>query len=273
MSLLQAIILGIIQGLTEFLPISSSAHLVLTRFYLGWNIPQEELFPFDVLVQVGTLLAVIVYFWKDLLSIAGAFLAGIRQRAPFAEPQSRMGWYLILASIPAGVIGLLIKPFIETLLSNPVTTSFELLLTAGLLFAAERIGRRERSLETLNSRDSWVMGFAQALAILPGVSRSGATMAGGMARQLTRPAAARFSFLMSIPVMLAAGLLALVDLFEIPDLASFAPSMAIGFLTSAVVGYLSIRWLLAYLTRHSLRGFATYCTVLALGTLFVVYVV
>jgi undecaprenyl-diphosphatase len=272
MSIIEAIILGIIQGLTEFLPISSSAHLVITPFLFGWQIPVEEAFIFGVLVQLGTLVAVIAYFWKDLLTIALAFFEGIARRQPFANQQSALGWYLILATLPAGVLGLLFKDTLENLFSDARAAAFFLFLTAFLLLFSEYIGKRSRKLDEFNWVDSLWMGMGQALAIFPGVSRSGATIASGMARQLDRPSAARFSFLMSVPIMLAAGGLATLDLFEVPNLGQFLPVIFAGFFTSAIVGYLSIRWLLAYLVRHSLVAFAIYCLVLAAVTILLSYI-
>ncbi len=269
MTLLQAIILGIIQGLTEFLPVSSSAHLVIAPFLLGWDIPKEQSFPFDVLVQMGTLIAVIAYFWKDLLGIVTAFVRGLIERRPFADPQARLGWLLILATVPAGLLALLIKDQVEAAFASPAAVGAFLLVTAVLLLSVERIGRKNRTMESFNWIDALWMGLSQALALFPGISRSGATITGGMARHLDRPAAARFSFLMSVPIMLAAGLLTSFDLLEVPNLSSFLPSMAVGFLAAAVVGYLSIRWLLAYLVRHSLDVFAIYCAVLGTITLVV----
>lgn len=263
MSLLEAIILGIIQGLTEFLPVSSSGHLVLVPFLLGWNLPEEQVFVFDVLVQLGTLLAVIVYFWKDLLSIITAFVRALLRGQPFGEPMARMGWYLILATIPAGLFGLLVKDQVEAAFSSPVMTAVFLFITAALLLFSERLGKRTRPLEQINWKDALWIGAAQALSIFPGISRSGSTIAGGMARNLERPAAARFAFLMAVPVMLAAGLMAGLDLAEVPHLSDFLPIIAAGFITSAIVGYLAIRWLLSYLMRHSLNIFAYYCIAIA----------
>jgi undecaprenyl-diphosphatase len=272
MSLLQAIILGIVQGLTEFLPISSSGHLVLVPFLLGWEIPEEQTFLFDVLVQMGTLVAVIIYFWRELLAVVTGFLHGLVQRRPLATLQARLGWYLILATIPAGLLGLLFKEQVERAFSSPVTTALELLVTAGILLLSERLGRRSRPLEDMHWKDALWIGCAQAISIFPGISRSGATIAGGLTRHLERPAAARFSFLMSVPVMLAAGVLAGSDLLASPGLAGFLPVILAGFVTAAVVGYLSIHWLLSYLASHSLRSFAIYCVLIAAVILIVAYV-
>jgi undecaprenyl-diphosphatase len=263
MSLLQSLLLGIIQGLTEFLPISSSAHLVIIPYLFNWQIPAQEAFVFDVLVQVATLVGVIAYFWSDLIAIASAFLRGLWQRQPFADPQARVGWYLILATLPAGLVGLALKDLVEQAFSNPTGAAGFLLLTAGLLLVAERVGKRQRGVEEINWKDALWMGVAQALSIFPGVSRSGATITGGMLRDLKRPDAARFSFLMSIPIMLAAGLLAGKDLLNVPNFTSLLPVFIPGFIAAAVTGYLAIRWLLDYLTHKPLYVFSIYCTLLA----------
>ena len=168
MTLIQAIILGIIQGLTEFLPISSSAHLVIVPYLFGWQINPQVAFTFDVLVQNGTLVAVIIYFWKDLWGILKAFITGLLRRKPFEDPQARMGWYLILATIPAGIFGLLVKPSVEAAFGSVVATAAFLFVTTALLLAAELIGKRTRSLESFNWRDALVMGLFQALSIFPG---------------------------------------------------------------------------------------------------------
>ena len=264
MTLFQAIFLGIIQGLTEFLPISSSAHLVLTPYLLGWQMAQDEAFVFNVLVQMGTLLAVIVYFWKDFWGIGKDMVVNLLQGKPFASSQSRLGWLIILATLPAGVIGLAIKDLVEAAFASPIATAIFLLVTAVFLVTAERVGKRSRSLDQLNWKDALWIGFFQAASIFPGVSRSGSTITGGMLRNVERPAAARLSFLISLPIMLAAGGLALVDLTQIASLSSYIPVIICGFVTSTVVGYLSIRWLIRFLSNHTLVGFALYCIVLSL---------
>ena len=262
MTIIQSILLGIIQGLTEFLPISSSGHLVIIPKLLGWQIPAQEAFIFDVLVQVATLLAVITYFWPELLTIIKAFIIGLVRRKPFADPFARLGWYLILATIPAGLIGLTIKNLVEQAFNSMAAAGFFLLVTAGLLLLAERLGNRTRKMDQLNWIDAIWIGLFQALAIFPGVSRSGATMTGAMIRGLERPSSARFSFMMSIPIMLAAGLSASVDLLSVPNLGSVLPIFIPGFVTAAVVGYISIRWLIRYLANHPLTVFSIYCAVI-----------
>lgn len=267
MSLLQAIILGIIQGLTEFLPISSSAHLTLAPYWFGWQLPAQETFIFDVLVQVASLIAVCAYFYRDLLNILHAWLQGVWKHKPFDEPLARRGWQLILATLPAGIIGLLFKEQVEAAFSDPQLTAAFLFVTAGFLFLVEKVGKKERSLEALQWSDALFIGLAQAIAIFPGISRSGATIAGGLARNLERSAATRFAFLMSVPIMSAAGLAASVDLLKLPNLMQLLPIYLPGFLASTIVSYASIRWLLRYVARHSLLIFSLYCVVVGSVTL------
>ncbi len=271
MSILQALILGVIQGITEFLPVSSSAHLVIAPYLFGWKIPQEQIFPFDVLVQLGTLLAVIVYFRRDLWEIIRAVIVGIKDRRPFADSQARLGWYILLATVPAGIFGLLVKNMVEQAFNSPRATAFFLFGTALLLILAEVFGRRSRGLDSLTWKDALLIGLAQAVSVFPGISRSGSTIAGGMLRNLERPPAARFSFLIMIPVMLAAGFLSLLDLLKVPNLSSFLPSVATGFITAAVVGYMAIHWLLRFLGKRPLYIFAIYCTAVAVLTLIISY--
>jgi undecaprenyl-diphosphatase len=267
MTIIQSIILGIVQGLTEFLPISSSGHLVILPYLLNWDIPPRDAFIFDVLVQVATMIAVIAYFWSDLLSIGRAMIFGLMGKSPLESTEARLGWYILLASIPAGGFGLILKDTVERAFASLTATAAALLLTAGLLVLAERIGKRTRSLDNATWKDALWIGFFQVLAIFPGVSRSGATISGGMIRNLDRPSAARFSFLMSVPIMLAAGALAILDLMQVPNLMSLLPVYIPGFISAAVVGYLAIRWLIRYLGTHSLYIFAIYCTIVGLISL------
>jgi undecaprenyl-diphosphatase len=267
MTVFQSILLGIVQGLTEFLPVSSSGHLVIVPHLLGWHIPANDAFVFDVLVQVATLVAVFAYFWRDIIGIIQAFLLGLIHRQPFADPLSREGWLIILATIPAGVIGLALKHAVEQAFSSLLATAIFLFVTAFLLLLAEWVGKRSRTIAQLSWAGALWIGLFQALAIFPGVSRSGATIAGGMTRDLQRPEAARFSFLMAIPIMLAAGLAASLDLIKIPNLGALLPAFIPGFITAAIVGYLAIRWLLRYLTSHPLYIFSIYVALLGLVAL------
>jgi undecaprenyl-diphosphatase len=263
MTLIQSIILGIVQGLTEFLPISSSAHLVLIPNLLGWHIPEAQVFPFGVLVQMGTLIAVILYFWSDLWKIIKAFVKGLIDRKPFEDPNARLGWYLILATVPAVISGMLLKSKVEAAFNDPNATAYFLFGTAALLVLAETLGKRTRNLMSMTWFDALWMGLFQAISIFPGISRSGSTIAGGMTRNMDRPSAARFSFLMSIPVMLGAGVVSLSDVLKVPDLASFVPKILVGIVVALLVGYLSIHWLLGFLTKRSFYWFALYCVLFA----------
>ena len=272
MNVLQAILLGIVQGLTEFLPVSSSAHLVLVPYFFGWKFAPEQVLPFDTIVQLGTLLAVVLFFWKDLWVIIAAFVRGILKGKPFADLQARLGWFLILATIPAGLLGLLIKQQVDEAFQSPTATALFLFVTAAFLLLAEWLSRRSRPFSSIVWLDALWMGIGQAISIFPGVSRSGATMSSGLLRHLDRKAAARFAFLMSVPVFLAAGALEIKDALALPNLGEFLPLVMVGFIAAAVVGFFSIRWLLAFVSNHSLRVFALYCVVLGAVTLFVVYV-
>jgi undecaprenyl-diphosphatase len=268
MTLLQALTLGIVQGLTEFLPVSSTAHLLLTQALFGWHLPEDQAFSFDVLVQLGTLLSLILYFRRDLWEILNAILRSLRQRQPFAEPAARLGWLTLLATLPALAAGVLFKDLLEQLFKDPATAaSLRLLITAVLLLIAEFFGRRTRTLDSLNWKDALWIGAAQVLSVFPGASRSGSTITGGMTRHLDRPAAARFAFLMSIPVMLAAGAYQSLDVIQMGNLTAFLAPLLVGFVAAAVVGYLAIHWLLSYLARHPLTVFAGYCFLLGLAIL------
>jgi len=271
MTFTQSIILGIIQGLTEFIPVSSSGHLVLTPFLFGWTLNPEELFIFDVLVQVATLVAVFAFFWNDLYAIVKATTQGLLRKRPFDDPHSRMGWYLILATIPAGIAFLLFNETFEQAFKSPLATALFLLFTAALLVLAERIGKRERDFESISWLDALIVGIFQILAIFPGVSRSGATITGGMVRGLDRPSAARFSFLISTPVMLAGGVYAVLELIKIPNFSALLPTFFAGFIAAAIVGYIAIRWLLSYLTQRPLYVFAIYCAFFGLINLTLLY--
>lgn len=270
MTVIQAIVLGIIQGLTEFLPISSSGHLVILPFFLNWQLPAKEMFVFNVLVQIGTLVAVIFYFRKDLAGIIIDFISQLVAGTPFATHDARMGWLLIAATIPAGLAGIFLQDIVEEAFSSPLLAGIALLVTAVLMFLAERFSMKIGDAKDITLLDAVIMGLMQSLALFPGISRSGSTISGGMLRHLQREAAGKFSFLMSIPIMLAAGGLSTYQMVtEVPNLAEFLPVMAIGFLTAMVVGYLAIRWLLRFLVNHSLVYFSIYCTLLGLVTIFV----
>jgi undecaprenyl-diphosphatase len=269
MTIPQALILGVVQGATEFLPISSSGHLVLVPHLLGWELPAEQAFIFNVLVQLGTLLAVLIYFRQDVLDILRNMVGGLVHREPFDDPQARLGWLLLVATIPAALVGAFFKDPIEESFQNGDMAAWFLLVTALLLVLAEVVGKRSRGLQELNWRDALWIGAFQALALLPGISRSGASIAGGMGRDLKRPTAARFSFLLAIPIMLGAGGRTLVDLVRIPQMADALPALMIGFLAAGVVGYLAIHALLRYVAKNPLYLFSGYLVLAAIITLLV----
>lgn len=258
MDWIEAVVYGVVQGLTEYLPVSSSAHLALVPWLTGWHKPS---FAFDVLVQLGTLGAVCVYLRDDLKNIVVAALRGLRAGKPFDDPWARKGWLIVVATIPAVVIGLAIKDYVEEAFGNPRQVLVELFVTGLLLVVAETLARRRAGAGTaVTWSNALLVGFAQAFAILPGISRSGSTIAGAMVLGMERAEAGRFSFLMSIPVMLGAGVLGMKDLVEKPDvLAQEGPALALSFLVAALVGFAVIRWFLGFLQRHSLYGFGVYC--------------
>ena len=264
MTFLQSFLLGIIQGLTEFIPVSSTAHLLIGQALLG--IPSgERIFSFNVIIQLGTVLAMLLFFWKDLLSIASAFLQGIRNKKPFETHDSLVGWLVIVATVPALVVGFLLKDFMDTLFSNPILiAAVRLLITALLLAIVEYFGRHDRRLESASWMDAFVVGIFQILSIFPGASRSGSTIAGGILRGFDRPSAARLAFLMSAPILTAAGAYESFQIIQMPGTTEFLPYLAIGFITAGVVGWFSIKWLMGFLRGHSIYLFAGYCAVMGL---------
>ena len=258
MNLFQAFILGILQGATEFLPVSSSGHLVLVPWLLGW--PASSL-AFDAVVHWGTAVAVIIYFWRDWVTLVSAVWKSTILRSPDQESEARLAWLILLGTVPAALIGYLLEDFFEEMFTRPIAAACFLLVTAALLTTSERLGRRERDLDTLDWLDALLVGLAQALAIFPGISRSGSTIAAGLARGLRREPAARFSFLLATPVILGAGLLKVVDLAQTGGLAAQAPLLVVGFVAAGVVGFGCIHFLLRYLQRRPLYPFAIYCAV------------
>jgi len=272
MTIIQAIILGIVQGLTEFLPISSSAHLVLVPYWFNWDLSTDQAFVFNILVQMGTLIAVIIYFSKDLIKIIQEFIKGLITKKLFENSESRLGWFIILATIPGGLAGLLLKDQVEVIFISPLVVVGFLIFTALLMAIAERLGKKMRELEKMTALDAIIIGIFQAAAIFPGISRSGTTISGSLFRNFTRKAAARFSFILSIPIMLAAGVIGVVDLFQLPSLTEFLPIMLIGFVVSGLVGYFAISWLMKFLAKRPLYTFSIYCAVAAIFTLVIHYV-
>lgn len=269
MNLIEAIFLGIIQGLTEFLPISSTGHLTLAGKFLNLiseDNPQRWT-SFIAVIQVGTLLAVFVYFWKDIVSIIREFLRdNWFNRVKFADQtlHSKMGWYLIIATIPVVVIGLGFKDFIEGVFTkNLYVIAGSLIILAVILAIAERVSKLHRKSHDLNWKDALVIGFAQAIALIPGSSRSGTTITAGLFLGFNRETAARFSFLMSIPAVAASGLLQFYQASKYVDQNGFIV-LIVSTIVSGLAGYLSIEFLLKYLKTKSMLIFIVYRILLGL---------
>jgi len=261
LELLEAIFLGVVQGLTEFLPVSSSGHLLLGQYFLGMDQARFGL-TFDAAIHTGTVLAVISFFWRDLLRMAGAFLRSLRG-PNFEERDQRMAYLILVATMPAGVIGLLFQNFFRNEVRSPWLVAFNLVLVGVLFIVGEIVGRQNRTSDKLGFKEALAIGLAQTVALFPGVSRSGGTITLGLFLGLRRDEAARFSFLMSVPITAAAALLSLADAFGSGIDAGDALLFVAGSVTSGVVGYLAIRFLLNYLAGHSLRVFAYYRFALA----------
>jgi undecaprenyl-diphosphatase len=264
MNFIDAIVLGIVQGLTEFIPVSSTAHLFITSNLLG--LPSDNVtFSFNVIIQLGTVLAMLAFFWKDIWQIVQAFLLGIKNKKPFEDFYSRLGWLIIVATIPALIAGFLLQDFVKQMSADSLLwAGIRLLFTAVLLFAVEYFDKKNRTLESATWVDALSVGLFQVLAIFPGASRSGSTMAGGMLRGFDRPSAARFAFLMSAPILLAAGVYESIQVIALPNTTEFMPILMTGFITSAIVGWMSIKWLLNYLRNNSLYIFSAYCLIVGI---------
>ncbi|QEF94470.1 undecaprenyl-diphosphatase UppP [Methanothermobacter sp. KEPCO-1] len=263
MDVLQAIIIGIVQGLTEFLPVSSSGHLVLVPEIMG----VKSSLAFDTLLHVGTLVAVVTYFWSDIVHMIRSFISSLTdipggnfRNGIDEDPYKRLAWMVIIGTIPAGLAGVLFKDFFESLFSSITAVGFFLIVTGLLLWGSERISARIREklpVEKLGVRDSLIIGGAQALAIAPGISRSGATISAGLFLGFERELAARYSFLLSIPAILGAAIIQVKDISAGMDL--LGASMIAGFVASAVSGYIAIKFLLKLIRERDLYVFASYC--------------
>ena len=257
MTFFHAFILGIIQGLTEFIPVSSTAHLLVAEHFMDLDPHDEMLFSFSVLIQLGTLVSLFIFYWKDLLGLVKAFFA-----KPFSTAENKLAWYIIIATLPALIFGYILKDAVEVLFRNPLGEATIRLFTAAiLLILAEWLTKKNRTLDSMTWLDALFIGILQVLSIFPGASRSGTTISGGMFRGFDRPSAARFAFLMSVPVMLAAGGYEMLDVVQLPNLGDFLPLLIVGFITAAVVGWFAIKWLIDYLSKRSLYVFAAYCAI------------
>jgi undecaprenyl-diphosphatase len=268
MRLLEIIVLAIVQGLTEFLPISSTAHLRIVPALLGWKDPGAA---FTAVIQIGTLVAVLTYFWRDVVRIITAMLADLRRGKLATTHDAQLGWMIAVGTLPIIVCGLLFKSAIKTTLRSLWVMSAALAVVAVLLAIAEWFVRRRqaagiegRDVEQVTWRDAIVVGLAQACALVPGTSRSGATILGGLSCGLSREAAARFSFLLSIPSILAAGLYEVVEAREeLFQTRGDALQLIVALVVTAVVGYATIPWLLGFLRKNSMFVFIVYRLLLA----------
>ncbi len=256
MSIFEAIVLGVVQGLTEFLPISSTGHLRIVPAFVGWDDPGSA---FTAVIQLGTTVAVLIYFREDLWRIARAWLASLRAGGATHSQDARLGWYIVLGTIPIGIFGLAFKDQIEHGARDLYLIGTMLILFGLVMLAADRYAKRERPIETMTPADGVTVGIAQAFALVPGVSRSGATISAGLFRGLTREAAARYSFLLSTPAIV------LSALFELKGIAdgsehtgASAGAIVISTLCAFVVGYWSIAFLLRVVTRYGLTPFVVY---------------
>ena len=262
--LIQAVVLGIVQGLTEFLPISSSGHLIVIPALLGWDDPFLESLAFAVMLHVATLLALLIYFARDWVRLIPAGLATIRDRSFQGDPDRRLAWLLVAASVPAAVVGVLLNDLIETAFREPRLVAMTLVAGGVVLWLADRLGTRARSIDGLTFRAALGIGVAQALALIPGVSRSGISISAGLFAGLDRESAARFAFLMATPITAGAGIWearkilsgeAGVDLPLVPLLG--------GMLAALIAGLLAIAVVLRYLRSHGVGVFVLYRVALA----------
>jgi undecaprenyl-diphosphatase len=268
MDWIEIIVLAVVQGLTEFIPISSTAHLKIVPALLGWEDPGA---PLSAVIQIGTLVAVLWYFWRDVVRILRAMIDSLRAGKLAATTDARLGWMIALGTLPIIICGLAFKKYIETTLRSLYVMSAALAGVAVLLAIAEwwiarrqKDGAQGRQVNDVGVRDAVIVGFAQAAALVPGTSRSGATILGGLCCGLTREAAARFSFLLSIPSILAAGLFQLIDARDqLLSSTADAAKLGVALVVTAVVGYATIPWLLAYLRKRTTFIFIVYRLLLA----------
>ncbi|MBT2211799.1 MULTISPECIES: undecaprenyl-diphosphate phosphatase [Actinomadura] len=252
MNVVEATVLGIVQGLTEFLPISSSGHLLIVPKLMRWDDPGA---PFTAVIQLGTMAAVIIYFWRDLVRILTTWTKSLWTPELRPHQDARMGWYIGLGTIPIAVCGLAFKDFIEGPSRNLWINSTSLILMGLLLMVSEWAGIKKREVADLNMRDGLLIGAFQCLSLIPGSSRSGSTMTGALFLGYTREAAARYSFLLSIPAVVLSGLFELRKAFD--GSLQIVPTI-VATIVSFVVGYACIAWLLKFLTRHSMMVFVYY---------------
>jgi undecaprenyl-diphosphatase len=262
--LVQALVMGIVQGLTEFLPVSSSGHLIVVPYLLGWHDPFIDSLAFSVMLHVATLIALLVYFRAELLRLIPAGFAAIRDRSFRGDPDRRLAWLLAVATIPAVIVGVLLNDIIETEFRSPERVAIALVIGAAILWLADRVGRHVRDENGLTFPTAFGIGVAQALALVPGISRSGISIAAGLFAGLTREAAARFSFLMATPVIAGAGGWEALKLIrgEAGVDVSIGP-LVVGMVAALVAGLAAIEITLRFLRSHSVTVFVVYRVALA----------
>jgi undecaprenyl-diphosphatase len=263
----QAAIIGLVQGLTEFIPVSSSAHLIVVPRVLGWNDPFVNSNAFDVMLHMGTLVALLIYFWSDLVALLVAWVASIRDRSIGGDPRRRLAWLLVISMLPGALLGALGESFFDTFFRQHSLLFIAALLAVGatVLWLAEAFGSRRRSVEDLRLPDAAIIGVAQAFALFPGISRSGITISAGLFLGMTREAAARFSFLMATPIIAGAGIWKARELLGGGLPSGDLGPLAVGFAAALVAGLAAIAFLLAYLRRRSTALFIGYRYVVAAG--------
>ncbi|MDX6277360.1 MAG: undecaprenyl-diphosphatase [Nocardioidaceae bacterium] len=266
MDFFRAVVLGLIQGLTEFLPISSSAHLAIFPKFFGWDDPGAA---FTAVIQIGTELAVVLYFWRDIITIAGGWLRGLFSADAREALEWRMGWFVIIGSVPIVVLGVLFQDTIKHQFRHVVLIAIALIVFGVILGFAERWGLKNRPIEKLTMRDAVLFGLAQACALFPGVSRSGGTISMGLLLGYDRKAATRYAFLLAIPAVLGAGIYNLKDIPNQANAYGTGPTI-VATVVSFVVGLAVIRWLLNYVSTRSYTPFVIYR--IGLGVLVLVLV-
>lgn len=263
MNIFHAILLGFVEGVTEFLPISSTGHLTILEKLLGYSITDPDITAFTAIIQIGAVLATVVYFWRDIVRIASAWLQGLATKDKRSLPDYRFGWAIILGSLPIGIIGLLFKDQIETTLRSLWFVATALLLWSAVMWFADTYGKQNRHEKDATWKDTLIIGIVQCLALIPGVSRSGATMSAGLLRGLDRVAVTKLSFFLSIPALVAAGIFQAVTKFDdITNGVGWVPTI-IATVISFAVAYVAVAWLLKFIAHHSYRVFIYYRVVLA----------
>ena len=268
MGIIEAVLLGVIEGLTEFLPISSTGHLTLAEKLLGHSISSHDITAFTAIIQVGAIAATLIYFRQDIWRIVTGWFSGVFNNKHRQTPQYKLGWGIILGSIPIAIVGLAFKDQIETTLRNMWIVAIALILWSAVMFLADRVGRQNRQERNVTWRDTLIIGMAQCLALIPGVSRSGATISTGLLRGLDRVTATRLSFFLAIPALLAAAALQAVSEFGNISRGVGWTATLIGTITTFIVAYFAIAWLLKFIAKHDYSVFIVYR--LALGLIIIV---